>query len=90
MLSKGNPYENAKAESFFKTLKYEEVYLWNYKTFNDVIQRIPYFIQEVYNKKRLHSSIGYVPPEEFEGIIVVKEQEKEQNKKQGVLSTLTN
>ena len=90
MSSKGNPYENAKAESFFKTLKYEEVYLWNYKTFNDVIQRIPYFIQEVYNKKRLHSSIGYLPPEEFEEIIFVKEQEKEQNKKQGVLSVLTN
>jgi putative transposase len=62
----GNPYDNAHAESFFKTLKYEEVHLWNYETYKDVLQRLPYFIEEVYNKKRLHSSIGYIPPEEFE------------------------
>ncbi len=62
----GNPYDNAHAESFFKTLKYEEVHLWNYETYEDVLQRLPYFIEEVYNKKRLHSSIGYIPPEEFE------------------------
>jgi putative transposase len=62
----GNPYDNAHAESFFKTLKYEEVHLFNYETFEEVLQRLPYFIEEVYNKKRLHSSIGYMPPEEFE------------------------
>ncbi len=62
----GNPYDNAHAESFFKTLKYEEVHLWNYETYEDVLQRLPYFIEEVYNKKRLHSSIGYTSPEEFE------------------------
>jgi putative transposase len=61
-----NPYDNAHAESFFKTLKYEEVHLFNYETLGEVLQRLPYFIEEVYNKKRLHSSIGYVPPEEFE------------------------
>lgn len=66
MSRKGNPYDNAFAETFWKTIKYEEVHLWNYETFNDVIERIPFFIEEVYNKKRLHSSLGYVPPVEFE------------------------
>jgi len=45
---KGNPYENARMESFFKTLKYEDVYLCEYETFDDVIARLPYFIEEVY------------------------------------------
>jgi transposase InsO family protein len=66
MSRSGNPYDNAMAESFMKTLKYEEVYLWNYKTYADVKERIPFFIQEVYNNKRLHSSLDYLPPEEFE------------------------
>jgi transposase InsO family protein len=65
MSAKGNPYDNAFIESFFKTLKAEEVYLWNYETYDDVIERLPYFIEEVYNQKRLHSAIGYVPPNEF-------------------------
>jgi putative transposase len=76
MARTGNPYENAKAESFFKTLKHEEVYLWDYRTLDDVVKRVPYFIEEVYNKKRLHSSLGYVPPAEFEESIVVKEQKR--------------
>lgn len=66
MSAKGNPYHNAFAESLMKTLKYDEVYLWNYENWNDVIERLPKFIEEVYNKKRLHSGIGYLPPEEFE------------------------
>ncbi|HSB04348.1 MAG TPA: IS3 family transposase [Thermodesulfobacteriota bacterium] len=66
MARKGNPYDNAAAESFIKTLKSEEVYLWEYRTLNDVQNRLPYFLEEVYNHKRLHSSIGYVPPVEFE------------------------
>ena len=66
MSRKGNPYDNAYAESFMKTLKHEEVSLWNYETYADVIERIPYFIEEVYNAKRRHSALGYVPPEEFE------------------------
>ncbi len=66
MSAKGNPYDNAFVESFFKTLKQEEVYLWEYENFSDVIERIPYFIEDVYNRKRLHSSLGYRPPEEYE------------------------
>jgi putative transposase len=66
MARKGNPYDNAAAESFMKTLKYEEVYLWDYQSLEDVKCRIPYFLQEVYNQKRLHSALGYVTPEEFE------------------------
>ena len=61
-----NPYDNAHMESFFKTLKYEEVHLANYETYDDVVQRIPHFIEEVYNCKRLHSALGYLPPKEYE------------------------
>lgn len=46
----GNPYDNAHMESFFKTLKYEEVHLSNYETYDDVIERLPHFMEEVYNK----------------------------------------
>ena len=49
-----------------KTLKYDEIFMGNYETYLDVIENLPHFIEEVYNKKRLHSSLGYVPPEEFE------------------------
>ncbi len=69
MSAKGNPYDNAYAESFFKTLKHEEISLWEYESFADVVERIPQFIDEVYNKKRVHSGIGYLPPEEFEAIV---------------------
>jgi len=66
MSDKANPYDNAKMESFFRTLKVEEVYMGEYNTYEDVLFSIPYFISQVYNKKRLHSSLGYLPPEEFE------------------------
>jgi putative transposase len=68
MARKGNPYDNAVAESFMKTLKTEEVYLWEYRTVEDVQSRLPYFIEQVYNRKRLHSALGYRPPEEFEAL----------------------
>jgi len=69
MSGKASPYDNSIIESFFRSLKVEEVYMFSYETYRDVIKRIPYFIEEVYNKKRLHSSLGYIPPEEFESII---------------------
>ena len=66
MAATGNPYENAKAESFFKTLKYEEVYLQQYETFAAAEASIGHFIGDVYNTKRLHSGLGYASPSEFE------------------------
>ena len=77
--AKGNPYDNAWTESFMKTLKYDEIYLRKYETYLDVIENVPHFMEEVYNKKRLHSSLGYVPPEEFEELnkIDYKEEGKD-------------
>ena len=66
MSRRGNPYDNAKAESFMKTLKMEEVYLYEYENLGEARSRIGYFLESVYNQKRLHSSLGYVPPAEFE------------------------
>ena len=66
MAAAGNPYENAQAESFFKTLKREEVYLKDYRTFEEAQANLATFIDDVYNTKRLHSSLGYRPPAEVE------------------------
>lgn len=66
MSAKGNPYDNAMAESFMKTLKHEEVDLSDYRTIQDVADNVFRFMEDVYNQKRLHSSIGYMPPIEFE------------------------
>jgi transposase InsO family protein len=66
MSRRGNPYDNAFAESFMKTLKYEEVHMQEYMDFDDAYRNIRTFIEEVYNAKRLHSGIGYMAPNECE------------------------
>jgi transposase InsO family protein len=81
MSGKGNPYDNAYVESFFKTLKQEEVYLWQYEIYQDVMMRVPYFILDVYNRKRLHSALGYRPPEEFEKLLTENTSQKEKKAK---------
>ena len=63
---KGNPYDNAYVESFFKTLKTEEVYLNEYETFEDALENIGGFIDDVYNEKRMHSALGYQFSAEYE------------------------
>lgn len=65
MSRKGNPYDNARIESFYKTLKTEEVDLQDYLDLEDARQNLDRFIGECYNRERLHSSLGYVPPAEF-------------------------
>ena len=79
MSRKGNPYDNAKAESFMKTLKSEEVSLNEYETFLDAKQNIEHFISLVYNNKRLHSSLGYQTPAEFEAHYINRSTLSEQN-----------
>jgi len=61
-----NPYDNAKAESFMKTLKAEEVNGKAYRSIDEARRDVGAFIDEIYNSRRLHSSIGYKPPIEFE------------------------
>lgn len=73
---KGNPYDNAFAESFFKTLKSNEVDLQTYRDIWDVTDRVPEFLDDIYNERRVHSKLDYISPNEFEVL-------NEENKKKG-------
>ncbi len=66
MSRKASPWDNAQSESFIKTLKYEEVYRTEYRDLVDAYDGIRRFLEKVYNRQRLHSALGYLPPAEFE------------------------
>jgi transposase InsO family protein len=66
MSRKASPYDNAKAESFMKTIKYEEIYINDYKNASELYNSVETYIESVYNNERLHSSLGYQTPKEFE------------------------
>ena len=75
MSRRGNPYDNATCESFMKTLKYEEVYRAEYRDLAEARRCIAVFLEKVYNRKRLHSALGYVPPAEFEAKLAAQSVE---------------
>jgi len=77
MSRSGNPYDNAKVESFMKTLKYEEVYINDYGSLTDARNTIEHFLTVVYNHRRLHSSLGYLPPAEFEAPYLITQSRKQ-------------
>ncbi len=76
MSRKGNPWDNAACESFIKTLKYEEVYRSEYRDLAEARASIHRFLEQVYNRKRLHSALGYLPPAEFEAQLAAKRNEE--------------
>ena len=75
MSRKGNPWDNAACESFMKTLKYEEVLRNEYRDMAEARASIPVFLEKVYNQKRLHSALGYLPPVEFEAQLEAQKME---------------
>jgi len=83
MSRKGNPWDNAACESFMKTLKYEEVLRNEYRDLAEARASIPEFLEKVYNQKRLHSALGYLPPVEFEAQLAA------QNKKAAAQQLVT-
>jgi len=77
MSRKGNPWDNAACESFMKTLKHEEVNRTEYRNLTDARARIGRFLESIYNDKRMHSSLSYRSPNEFESSLTPGPQEKE-------------
>ena len=75
MSRKGNPWDNAACESFMKTLKYEEVHRNEYRDLAEARSLIGGFLDNLYNQKRLHSALGYVPPAEFEAHLIKQQKE---------------
>lgn len=75
MSRRANPWDNAACESFMKTLKYEEVYRNEYRDLAEARAAIGEFLEKVYNQKRLHSALGYVPPAEFEAQLAAQDME---------------
>ena len=75
MSRKGNPYDNAACESFMKTLKYEEVFRSEYRDLQEAHRSIREFLEKIYNEKRLHSALGYLPPTEFEANLAAQQNE---------------
>jgi putative transposase len=75
MSRKANPWDNAACESFMKTLKHEEVFRSEYRDLHEAHLSIREFLEKIYNEKRLHSALGYVPPVEFEAHLAVQRKE---------------
>jgi putative transposase len=75
MSRRGNPYDNARAERFMRTLKEEEVHGTEYRDLEDARGRIGEFLEQVYNRQRLHSALRYLTPEEFEQASQAKESD---------------
>jgi putative transposase len=75
MSRKANPWDNAVCESFMKTLKYEEVHRNEYRNLGEAHAAIHEFLEKIYNRKRLHSALGYLPPVVFERNLAALDKE---------------